>query len=675
MTNYSEKDCQKFIDQYKALLNTSMTLKDVYENFTACHADKKCCIYFDEDDKKRTYTYSKYKDNVWFLAKRLSSLFSAIPAGSVVGLKLKNSPIWPLMFWAILMTGHPVLLIAANLQHDNTENLLKDAKAKAIIANEEDAYSIPSFRVNNVRNADEDAFFAANWANEIIFCSSGTTGNIKMMVMNGENICYQIASVANVPSNGNALMNPGEIRILAMIPFHHIFGFVAVFLLFSFYGKTLVYPNSSSSTDLLNAIRKGSCTHVFSVPIFWDGIAQQLERTTAQQHLSTQELIKKMLAYNNHQISKEEAGFSSSKLFLRIMQKKVLGKQVQFCISGGGYLLPKTCSIINGLSYPLNNGYGMTEIGVTSVEQSSKVEKRLLGSIGKPLAGVEYKIIPLDSEHPFEGELCVKSKITHVEEIINGVRSKTTLDNGYYHTGDIAFKDNSGSYYIKGRIKDTIIASNGENVYPDEIESYFRDIKHIRNLVVFGQHENNTEKIILVVDLENSVSTDELPKIKDDIDSINITLPNEKRISCAYIYKKALPMANNMKVKRFVLQKELESKPENFLSFNGEVLGKKPISFEGYDSKDVTRVINKVRKVFSKTLYLPEYKIENNASWADDLGGDSMSYVTMVQELNSVFKISIPTEKYGKLLTIAEFTKEILDNEKKIEESKKNNEK
>ena len=51
MTNYSEKDCQKFIDQYKALLNTSMTLKDVYENFTACHADKKCCIYFDEDDK------------------------------------------------------------------------------------------------------------------------------------------------------------------------------------------------------------------------------------------------------------------------------------------------------------------------------------------------------------------------------------------------------------------------------------------------------------------------------------------------------------------------------------------------------------------------------------------------------------------------------------------------
>lgn len=675
MTNYSEKDCQKFIDQYKSLLDTSMTLKDIYENFTTRHANEKCCIYFDEDDKKRSYTYSKYKDNVWFLAKRLSSVLSCIPAGSIVGLKLKNSPIWPLMFWAVLMTGHPVLLIAANLQHDNTENLLKDSKAKAIIANEEDPYSIPSFRVNNIRNADEDTFFTANWANEVLFCSSGTTGNIKMMVMNGENLCYQIAAAANIPSRGNALMHPGKIHILAMIPFHHIFGFVAVFLWFSFYGKTLVYPNSSSSTDLLNAIRKGRCTHIFSVPMFWDGIAQQLQRTTAQQSSSRQETIRKMLAYNNHQISKEEAGFASSKFFTGIMQKKVFGKQVEFCISGGGYLLPKTCSIINGLNYPLNNGYGMTEIGVTSVEQSNKVERRLLGSIGKTFSGIEYKIVPTDESHPLEGELCVKSKIIHVEEIINGVRSKTVLDDGFFHTGDIAYKDNSGRYYIKGRIKDTIIGSNGENVYPDEIESYFRDIKHIRNLAVFGQHENNTEKIVLVVDLENNVSSEQLPKIKGDIDSINATLPNEKRISAAYIYKKSLPIANNMKVKRFVLQKELKNNPENFLSFEGESLGKKTVSFEGYDAKEVAKVMDKVRKLFSKTLYLPEYKIESDASWADDLGGDSMSYVTMVQELNSVFKISIPTEKYGKLLTIADFTKEILDIEKKIEESKKNNEK
>lgn len=673
MSKYSEKDCQQFIDQYKALMETSMTMRDIYENFTTLHANNKCCVYFDEDDKIRSYTYSKYKDNVWFLAKRLSSVLSGVPAGSIVGLKLKNSPIWPLMFWAILMTGHPVLLIAANLQHDNTENLLKDADAKAIIANEEDEYNIPSFRVNNVRNADEDKYFTASWANQILFCSSGTTGNIKIMVMNGENMCHQIAAAANIPSKGTSLMHPGNIKILAMIPFHHIFGFVAVFLWFSFYGKTLVYPTTSSSSDLLKAIKKGKCTHVFSVPLLWDGIAQQLERTSAQQKQSKQELIKRMLAYNNHQISKEEAGFASTRFFNNILKNKLLGKQVEFCISGGGYLLPRTSSIINGVGYPLNNGYGMTEIGVTSVEQSPKVENRLLGSIGKPFAGVEYKLLPNEQAKENEGELLVKSKTIHVEEIINGVRQKTPLDDGYFHTGDIASKDKSGRYYIKGRIKDTIIGSNGENVYPDEIESYFRDVKHINNLAVFGFSDKNTEKIILVVDLENNVNSDDLPSIKKDIDSINATLPNEKRISEAYIYKKNLPVANNMKVKRFVLKDELKSKPENFLSFDGKTMGKTPVSFDGYNEKEVSSTIKEVKKLFSKTLYLPEYKIESNASWADDLGGDSMSYVTMVQELNSIFKISIPTDKYGKLLTVEDFTKEILDIKKTLSESKKNN--
>lgn len=669
MSNYSEKDCQKFINQYETLLETSMTLKDIYENFTTKHAKEKCCIYFDEDDKKRTYTYAKYKDNVWFLAKRLSTLLSGIPAGSVVGLKLKNSPLWPLMFWAILMTGHPVLLIAANLKHENAENLLVDAKAQAIIANEEEPYSIPTYRVNSVRNADENNFFTANWANEVLFCSSGTTGNIKIMVMDGENLTYQIAAAANIPSNGNSLMHPGKIRILAMIPFHHIFGFVAVLLWFSFYGKTLVYPNSSSSRDLLKAIKKGSCTHIFSVPIFWDGVAQQLQRTSSQQKPSKQELIKRMLAYNNHQISKEEAGFASTSVFKSILQKKLFGTQIEFCISGGGYLLPKTSSMINGLGYPLNNGYGMTEIGVTSVEQSKKVERRLLGSIGKPFAGVEYKIMPSSKENQSEGELCVKSKTIHKEEIINGVSQKTFLEDGFYRTGDIAYQDKSGRFYIKGRIKDTIISSNGENVYPDEIESYFRDIKHINNLAVFGQSQDNMEKIILVVDLENNVASEDLPKIKQDIDSINATLPNEKRISVVYIYKKNLPIANNMKVKRFVLKNELKTNRSNFISFDGNEIKKETISFEGYDQKEVKQVMNKVRKLFSKTLYLPEFKIENDSSWADDLGGDSMSYVTMVQELNSIFKISIPTDKYGKLLTVQDFTKEILDITKKSTEN------
>ncbi len=672
MKTYSKKACQAFMNQCLALRDTSMTMRDIYEYITTKYTKEKCCLYFDEDDHIRSYTYAKYKDNVWYLAKHVSGLLSGIPAHSIVALKLKNSPTWPLMFWSILMTGHPVLLIAANLQHDNTERLLQQSGAKAIVANEEDPYSVPLFRLNNVRNADEDESFTPKWADEVIFCSSGTTGAIKMMVMHGKNLCAQIMSSVNIPEESTTLMHPGNIRILAMIPFHHIFGFVAVFLWFTFYGKTLVYPNSISSSDVLKAVRQAKCTHLFSVPVFWDSAAQQFQRSVALQKPSKQDLVNRVLAYNTNRISKDEAGMASKHFVSRSLQKKLFGTHIEYCISGGGYLLPKTNAVINGLGYPLYNGYGMTELGVASVERSSKVEARLLGSIGKPFAGFEYKIVPSATSNPGEGELWVRSDAVHDEEIIDGVRRPTALQDGFFPTGDIAAKDADGRYYLRGRSKDVIIGSNGENIYPDEIESYFTDIKSVKNLAVFGDNQDNTEHIILVLDLENSASSQDFQRIQKDIDSINATLPNEKRVYEAYVYKKPLPMSNSMKVQRGALKRNFHDHPEEFLSLiHRENNHASKVSFEGFDSEETKKTLEAVRKIFSKTLYLPEFKIDFDAVWDKDLGGDSMSYISMVEELNRCFHLSIPTEKYGELLTVNDFALEILT----LKSGKKNNEK
>ena len=69
--------------------------------------------------------------------------------------------------------------------------------------------------------------------------------------------------------------------------------------------------------------------------------------------------LEKMIAYQTHQISKKEAGWAANRVILKLFQGKVLGSQIQFCISGGGYLSSKTLNLINGLGYPLYNGYGM----------------------------------------------------------------------------------------------------------------------------------------------------------------------------------------------------------------------------------------------------------------------------------------------------------------------------
>jgi acyl-CoA synthetase (AMP-forming)/AMP-acid ligase II len=116
----------------------------------------------------------------------------------------------------------------------------------------------------------------------VIFCSSGTTGNVKMMVTDGKALCNQICGALDMPKETPDILHPGKSNVLAMIPFHHIFGFTAVFLWYTFYGKCIVYPSSMANTDIQNAIVKGKCTHIYSVPLFWDAIAQRVLRLAAQ---------------------------------------------------------------------------------------------------------------------------------------------------------------------------------------------------------------------------------------------------------------------------------------------------------------------------------------------------------------------------------------------------------
>ena len=334
---------------------------------------------------------------------------------------------------------------------------------------------------------------------------------------------------------------------------------------------------------------------------------------------------------------------------------------------------PKTASIVNGLGFPLYNGFGMTEIGISSVEQDSRVQQRMKCSIGKPFYDFVYKIKKTNPEAE-SGELWVKSPVIHDEEIINGVRRNTTLDEeGFFPTGDIASVDKNGNYYMKGRIKDTIILSNGENVYPDEIEYYFKDVKNLNNCVCLGAVHpgEKEEKITLVCEVDNSVSEEKIGQIYSDIRSINAKLPSEKRVQAILIDKRPLPVSGSMKVKRFALRQAIQEGSPDF--FNAEAPTKETVSFEGYPEGLVKDTLRRVKKVFSATLSLPDYKISADAVWTTDLGGDSMNYIEVCQRLNEEFDVDIPQELWGKLATANDFAKQILDllEERETAEAKK----
>ncbi len=650
------KNKQQLITQYVLsaadLLKTSRHFVNIYQQLM--HQNKKNVYaeFTGVNNRIKKYKYSKMDENVKKYALYLSNKIKKEGTNRVV-LKVANCPSWGEIFWALLMAGFVPVLVDAKLPRENVINLANQAKAIAIISDDNHEYTLNKIRLDNILQNAKEEMSNPSWADEVIFSSSGTTGDAKLMVFNGENFVNQICCSLKMTEESLDIMYPkklGQIKILAMIPFHHIFGFVAVFLWYTFYGTTLVFPKSNTPSDLLSICQRTGITHVYSVPLFWDSLALSIKRKFAMQSEDKQKLLEKMMAYNLGEMDAQEAGFASKKIVADKIKGMILGKHVRYCISGGGYLSNETLRAINGLGYPLYNGYGMTEVGVTSVELSPDVKQRLNGYIGKPLNGVEYKVNEADNE------LLIKSPTIHIREIIAGVEKETVLDNGYFHTGDIVNKFETG-YIMKGRMKDVIINANGENIFPDELEIYFKDLPNVTNLSVLGVINKDKalhEDIVLVLELDDKTSEDALKELEKTIKGIK--LPHDTKIDAIYLAKNRLPMANNMKVKRFAIKKEIENGSNKYVLINSKKVSSKTRKLS---QEAITKILPPVRELFSKILVLPTFKIDDEDHWINDLGGDSMNYVELVQEVDRYFDIEVPEEQYGKLTCVNDFVEEI----------------
>ena len=210
---------------------------------------------------------------------------------------------------------------------------------------------------------------------------------------------------------------------------------------------------------------------------------------------------------------------------------------------------------------------------------------------------LEINVIKIDetkSNNPGEGELLIKSKVIHIQEIIDRVLKDTNLEDGFMRTGDIATKDDTNRYYIKGRIKDVIINANGENIYPDEIESYFAKVEHVNKIVVLGVKKGNASDatITCVIELKSDSDEQDIEEVKKQCYEINSSLANEKKVQVFLLSKNKLPLTTTMKVQRFKVKQQIINTPSNFVGFDEKKAVK---SFDGYNMEDVEPIIKQLR--------------------------------------------------------------------------------
>ena len=670
MALYPEyQQVQAFVDKTKELLKTNMTIQDIFEMSFKMSNLKTFAIYTNEKKKMTKMSYSEFRSKTYNTASKLHKFLYTLPKGSLVALKLETSPLWMLFFYSILMCGFKPLLLDPRLDVAMTTNIILKSNAVALITNERKDYPFLVFNAGEINEEKSDYSFIESWENEVVFCTSGTMGEVKLVVFDGNALCHQINAAQALPERTRDIIYPnsmGELKVLVVLPFHHIFGFVANFLWYSFFNKVLVFPHSKAPNDVAYIAQKQRVTHIYSVPLFWDYIAKATRRSAELEGKNRLDMLNKLLLFNTGKISKADAGNAAYRFSLASVQNTILGTNVRFAITGGGFIYKDTLNVINGLNYPLSNGYGMTEIGITSVEYSEDVAKRLKGSIGKPLYGVTYKISPIDNlmkkkQDENIGELLVKSPYIHTKMIVNGEEKHAELDDeGYFHTGDIVKSDKTGRYFIKGRVKELIINANGENIFPEEIEEKFHDIEGIQNLCVIGMKKNksNDEDVVLVIETKDDVNDDKFITLKKLIHDRNKSIGLKYSVNKVYISLDKLPLSSNRKIKRNDVKKRILDKPNRYTPLEREVDVK---NYQGFEEAKVVDTLKSLREIFARVLLLPTYKISDEGHWIDDLGGDSMSYVELVKEIEDTFHITFEEENYGKLVNIHDFAMYLLN--------------
>ncbi len=226
---------------------------------------------------------------------------------------------------------------------------------------------------------------------------------------------------------------------------------------------------------------------------------------------------------------------------------ETFGGKLRTIVCGGSSL---DADVIRGLDiYGIQvlEGYGITEC--SPVISCNRKTSRLIGSVGvkAPDEFCQIKII--------DGELCVRGDIVFREYFHNEKETIAAKPDGWFHTGDICNMNDDGYIYITGRKKNLIILSDGNNVSPEEIESYFCGHPYIKSIFV-SEHSSRRNCLVASVHpnfevFEEAEKTNIHVKIKEHIKEINRRLPAFKRIGKVVFYDEDFEKTALGKIRRF----------------------------------------------------------------------------------------------------------------------------
>ena len=600
-----------------ALLRSEKRFADIYEIMFSW----KECVLCETNDgfRVKKQTYGEMEKRIKSAAAALYEKVGATHA--YIALELDNSPEWIVAFWAILMSGNRPYLVNLRYPSSLSNGIFETLGIKYTVCkdvSELNAESIPVSELVGEGAPPRDVF-----ENEIAFSSSATSMNEVVCFYTGAEVSAQIMNFETIVKREPRITKhyKGELKQLAFLPFYHVFGLFAVYFWFSFFSRTIVFLRNYSAETILKTCRKHNVTHIFAVPVLWHTIEKSVIAAAREKGEKEYEKLRKGMKLTEAlQNMFPSFGPELSKKIMSKVTREVFGESVMFCINGGSYVKDSALELLNGIGYNTYNGYGMSEIGITSVELRRKMKHRCENSIGRPFDSVEYKISD-------DGILLVRGSSLCTRKLVNG---KEQILDGWFDTGD-KMEARAGNYFILGRESDIVLGENGENINPDMIERLF-DNKEVNALSVLGLHGDGGEELSLVAEVSEFVSDEKLRAVREAVYAINDTLPSATAVKKFYFTTDALCPPTAIKVSRAQLVRKIENGEVRLISF-ADMKGEKKGDGE-------SRLARDVRAVIAEILGVPAEEVGADTHIFYDLGATSIQYFSILSRLSEKFSVS-----------------------------------
>jgi long-chain acyl-CoA synthetase len=396
----------------------------------------------------------------------------------------ENSPNWDIAYFAVTSIGAVIVPIHPDFHASEISHILRHSESRVLFVSERSLYKVDDLHLEeletvirlddfssirpegsgpgihrlgkaegNAQEQDGRALpeVAPNDAAAVIY-TSGTTGHSKGVLLTHRNIVSNAVACSMIQE-----VVPGD-RFLSILPLSHVFECTVGLILPLLHGASIHYlrkpPTAAVLLPSLSAVRP---TMMLAVPLIIEKIYKTRVLPAIHRRFVTRQLARfPALRRRLHR----SAGRRLMKLF---------GGELRFFGIGGAPLSPVVEQFLLEAGFPYAIGYGLTE--TSPLIAGCLPGSTRLRSAGPAVPGVEIRIANPDPASGI-GEIEVKSDSVMKEYYKDPERTAESFaSDGWFKTGDLGRLDRDAYLYITGRLKNMILGPNGENIYPEAIES------------------------------------------------------------------------------------------------------------------------------------------------------------------------------------------------------------